>query len=219
MAFKEDMQESVAELVYGEPLRMPGELLAPTAGPVDTAHLITELRQHMTRLRPVPAARHPPRATFVHSDLEKCTHVFLHQDTLRRILEPSNSGPYQVLSRREKTLQLLVRGRPVTVSVDRVKPAYMLNEMDSGTTTTTTFHPMVDATSAVAPPATARRTKYALRTPRIFPCSFQHLRDHLRGGLGGSDVRTTYIESSAGRSGRTTAAPTPMGSRVVGDYV
>jgi hypothetical protein len=120
-AFKEDLRASVAELVYGEQLRIPGELLAPAADPVDPAHLITELRQHMARLRPVPAARHASPATFMHNDLEKCTHVFLHQDTIRRALEPPYSGPYQVLSRREKTMQLLVRGRPVTVSIDRVK--------------------------------------------------------------------------------------------------
>jgi hypothetical protein len=67
--FKEVLQASVAELVYGEILRIPGELLTPTADPVGLAHLITELRQHMTRLRPVPAARHASPSTFVHSDL------------------------------------------------------------------------------------------------------------------------------------------------------
>jgi hypothetical protein len=115
-AYKGDLQTSVAELVYGEPLRIPGELPTSTAEPVDPAHLITELRQHMARLRPVPAARHTSPSTFVHSDLERCTHVFLRQDTTRRALEPPYSGPYQVLSRRVKTLQLLVRGRPVTVN-------------------------------------------------------------------------------------------------------
>jgi hypothetical protein len=126
MAFKEDLQASVTELVYSEPLRMPGEVLVltPTAKPVDPAHLISELRQHTARLRPVPAARHVSPSTFVHSYLERCTHVFLRQDTTRRTtLEPPYSGPYQVLSRREKTL----RGRPVIVSTDRVKPAYILN--------------------------------------------------------------------------------------------
>jgi cleavage and polyadenylation specificity factor subunit 1 len=129
-AYKEDLQASVAELVYGESLRIPGELLTPTTEPVDPAHLITELRQHVARLRPVPAARHASPSTFVHSDLESCTHIFLRQDTTRRAFEPPYSGPYQVLSRREKTLQLLMRGRPVTVSTDRVKPAYILNGTD-----------------------------------------------------------------------------------------
>jgi cleavage and polyadenylation specificity factor subunit 1 len=64
-AFKADLQASVAELVYGEPLRITSELLTPTADPVDPAHLITQLRQHMARLRPVPAARHASPATFV----------------------------------------------------------------------------------------------------------------------------------------------------------
>jgi hypothetical protein len=73
--FKEDLQASVAELVYGEPLRIPGELLTPSANPVDPALLITELRQHMARLRPVPAVCHASPATFVHKDLKKCTHV------------------------------------------------------------------------------------------------------------------------------------------------
>jgi hypothetical protein len=32
-AFKEDLQASVAELVYGEPLRIPGELPTPSQQP------------------------------------------------------------------------------------------------------------------------------------------------------------------------------------------
>jgi cleavage and polyadenylation specificity factor subunit 1 len=86
-AFKEDLETSVAELVYGEPLRIPGELLTPAANPVDPAHLTSELRQHMARLRPTPAARYTSPATFVHGDLEKRTHVFLRQDATRRALE------------------------------------------------------------------------------------------------------------------------------------
>jgi cleavage and polyadenylation specificity factor subunit 1 len=74
-AFKENLQASVAELVCGEPLRIPGELLTPTANPVGPAHLITQLRQHMACLRPLPAARHASPVTSVHSDLEKCNHV------------------------------------------------------------------------------------------------------------------------------------------------
>jgi hypothetical protein len=38
------------------------------------------------------------------------------------------------MSRKDKTLKLLVRGKPITVSADRVKPAYILNENDSGHT-------------------------------------------------------------------------------------
>jgi hypothetical protein len=66
MAFKEDLQASVAELMFSESIRIPGELLTPTAYPVDPALLITELCQYMACLRPVLAARHASRATVVH---------------------------------------------------------------------------------------------------------------------------------------------------------
>jgi hypothetical protein len=49
-------------------------------------------------------------------DLEKCTHVFLHQDITRRALELPYSSLYQVLSWRDKMLQLLMCRRPITVS-------------------------------------------------------------------------------------------------------
>jgi hypothetical protein len=92
-AFKEDLQVSVVELMYSEPLRIPGELLTPTVNPVDPAHLITEICQHMAHLRPVPTARHASPATFMHSNLDKCTHVFLCQDTTRWALEPPTADP------------------------------------------------------------------------------------------------------------------------------
>jgi hypothetical protein len=140
-SFKEDLQASVAKLMYSE-------LLTPT---VDPALLITELCQHMVRLRPVPAACHASLVTFVHSDLGKCTHVFLRQDTTRRALDPPYSSPYLVLSWREKTLQLLMCGRPVTVSADRVKPAYMLSGTDRGNSS---FTQPANATLTIPPSAT-----------------------------------------------------------------
>jgi cleavage and polyadenylation specificity factor subunit 1 len=49
-AFKEDLQASVAELAYSAPLRIPSELLAPTANQANPAHLISQLCQHMVCL-------------------------------------------------------------------------------------------------------------------------------------------------------------------------
>ena len=134
-AFKEDLETSVAELVYGEPLRVPGELIAPTKQTVEPEYFLQQIRRHMSQLRPIPAARHASPATFIHRDLKDTTHVFLRQDALRRALHPPYSGPYKVLTRTDKTFQLSVRGKPVTVSADRVKPAYTINEAEEGITT------------------------------------------------------------------------------------
>ncbi|PNF40131.1 hypothetical protein B7P43_G09999 [Cryptotermes secundus] len=147
-AFKEDVQASVAELVYGE-------LLAPAADPADPAHLITKLRQHMAHLRPLLAACYTSPVTFIYRDLEKCTHVFLHQDATRQALEPPYCGTHQVLSWREKKMQLLMHRRPVTVSNDRVKLAYFLSGTDDGSNN---FNPPVNTTPTVATPATQSQT-------------------------------------------------------------
>jgi hypothetical protein len=165
-SYKADLGASVAQLVYGEPLRIPGDLLTPAADPAEPAHLVT---QQMARLRPVPAARHTSPATFVHKDLRDCTHVFLRQDATRRAMEPPYSGPYQVISRREKTLQLLVRGRPVNVSADRVRRAYRLKESDHGSFTFSSpaNRTTAPAPAAAPPPPTATHTTRSGRHVRL----------------------------------------------------
>jgi hypothetical protein len=132
-AYKEDLESSAAELVYGEPLRIPGELLMSAAPKVEASAFIQQLRHHMERLRPTPAARHSSPATFVHKDLRGSSHVFLRQDATRRSLQPPYSGPHKVLARTDKTLTIVVRGRQVTVSADRVKPAFTAEGTPHGT--------------------------------------------------------------------------------------
>jgi hypothetical protein len=131
-SFKEDLQASVAELVYSETLRIPGEFLTPSTATMDTAQLIQHLHSTMAQLRPVPATRHASPASFVHKDLRTCTHVFLRQDASCRNLEPPYSGPYRVISHTTKTFKILIRNKTVTVSADIIKPAYMLTESDHG---------------------------------------------------------------------------------------
>jgi hypothetical protein len=171
-AFKEDLQASVAELVYGEPLRIPGELLAAAPNTEDPSELITQLRRHFEQLRPVPAARHASPAVFVHKDLAESTHIFLRQDAVRRPLDPPYSGPHKVLARTEKTLSIAMNGRAVTVSTDRVKPAYIMAEPDgrpvpSRATPEQTTQPAPQPT-APSPPATrttrsGRRVRFPTR--------------------------------------------------------
>jgi hypothetical protein len=47
-------------------------------------HLFIELLcRRMDQLRPIPAAQHLARASFVHRELKDSAHVFLHQDSIR----------------------------------------------------------------------------------------------------------------------------------------
>jgi hypothetical protein len=168
---------SVAELVYSEPLRIPGKLLNPTADPVDPAHLITELHQHMACLRPVLATRHACPSTFGHSDLNKSTHIFLCQDTMCHALEPPPKRPLPC---------------PVTVIEDTVTPQCVNQQGQAG------LHPQWDwlrgeniqsvsrcnrGPSIACHGATALHTNYMLPSPHPFPRTLQHLSNHLNGGV------------------------------------
>lgn len=134
-AYKEDIKATTAELVYGEPLRLPGELITAEQhdSTTQTSDILSKLRQHFIALRPTPASRHANPGSFVYRDLDTATHVLLRVDRVRRSLEPPYTGPYRIISRSDsaKTLLLDIKGKPNTVSIDRVKPAYLLAD-DSG---------------------------------------------------------------------------------------
>ncbi|XP_063530698.1 uncharacterized protein LOC134741736 [Cydia strobilella] len=109
-AFKEDLQASSAELVYGQPLRMPGEFFNPGADPFpDVTDYLSRLRTFTKNLRPTPASRHvSQRRTFIFNDLATSSHVFLRDDTLFKSLKPAYTGPYKVLQRGPKVFTLLI---------------------------------------------------------------------------------------------------------------
>lgn len=81
----------------------------------------------MEDLRPVPASRHCKNSVFVHKELMKSTHVFLRVDMVRRPLQPPYDGPFKVITRNNKFFTILMKGKEQNVSIDRVKPAFILN--------------------------------------------------------------------------------------------
>jgi hypothetical protein len=166
----------------GEPLRIPGELLTLTAETVDPAHLITELCQHMARLRPVPAARHASQSTFVHSDLERCTHVFLRQDTTCRPWNPLQRplpGPFT-----EREDFAISRAREVCRCVNRQCQAGLHPQRDRPQEQLRPASRNNPGRSTTSHAATALHNNYTLRSSHPFPCSLKHLSSHLRRGEG-----------------------------------
>lgn len=131
-AWKPDIEASPAELVYGEQLRLPGQFIAPTDDhkSADVTDLATRLRSRMANLTPRPASCHRKGPFYLPHNLSESSHVFLRQDFVRRPLEPPYAGPYKVIQRQPKYYKLEVRGKEVTVSIDRLKPAYIIQEAD-----------------------------------------------------------------------------------------
>ncbi|KAG7307845.1 hypothetical protein JYU34_006448 [Plutella xylostella] len=133
-SLKEDLGFSSAELLYGEPLRLPGELLTPseeTTNVSDPSDLVNQLRKRINVMRPKPTSHHAKPSTFVFKDLATASHVMLRDDTVRRSMQPPYCGPYRVLHRSDKTFKLDINGKENTVSIDRLKPAYIFAPPDT----------------------------------------------------------------------------------------
>ncbi|GBN77053.1 Retrovirus-related Pol polyprotein from transposon 412 [Araneus ventricosus] len=59
-------------------------------------------------------------------DLHTCTHVFIRIDRVRKSLEPPYDGPFPVVKRHDKYFTVTIKGKDITISIDRLKPAYLL---------------------------------------------------------------------------------------------
>ncbi|XP_013182765.1 PREDICTED: uncharacterized protein LOC106128848 [Papilio xuthus] len=135
-SFKEDLNASSAELLYGEPLRLPGEFFDPVScGTTDVSDFIARLRAFAQQLHPTPASRHGSKSVFVYKDLANTDHVFLRENAVRASLQPAYTGPHKVVSRNDKSFTLLINGKEVTVSIDRLKPAYILCDSNNNAAT------------------------------------------------------------------------------------
>ena len=158
-AVKSTLGCSSAEMVLGTTIRLPGEFVAPRPadGNLDPGDYmyVHRLRRHMQTIKPPP-----PRAQQSHSqlhpDLTKCTHVYVRHDAVRAPLQPPYDGPFRVLKRMDKFFVLERKGKRDTVSIDRLKTAYLEDDITSNVKTPGELKEIPPATSTL--PLTPPRT-------------------------------------------------------------
>jgi hypothetical protein len=157
-AWKDDVQSSAAELVYGEPLRLPGEFFTPTKGTtVDYADFAARLRDHVSKLHPAPGSRHSQKPFYIPKELNSADYVFLRHGPAKRSLDSPYTGPYRVLQRGTKTFKINIKGKENTVTIDRLKPAHMARDDDLSDS-----RPIDTSDNTTPPstePATTRKTR------------------------------------------------------------
>ena len=127
---KPDLGASPADLLYGEGLAVPGEML-PSVPATDAqlsrqrASALAEARLEASRLQPVQTSAHRRPLVHLPQELESCTHVFVRRGGISSSLSAPYVGPFRVLSRNEVNFKIAVPGRPnETVAISRVKPVY-----------------------------------------------------------------------------------------------
>ena len=124
-SLKEDMGCSPAELVYGQPLRLPGEFFTKSFESIDTYPLLIILRETFANLKPVVTSHHSIQKPFIHKNLFDSDYVFLRIES-RKSLTPRYEGPYKVIKRFSKNFIILRANKNYSVSIDRLKPAFIL---------------------------------------------------------------------------------------------
>lgn len=121
-ASRADLEGSAAERLYGQTLRLPGEVFGPSPAVQDDK--LRLLQQQFRRLQPTTASKR----IFVHPALATCTHIFLKRHPFRTSLQTPYQGPYKVINRDNKTITVSREGKETRVSMDDVKPAFYVEQ-------------------------------------------------------------------------------------------
>lgn len=209
-ALKSDLGCSVAELVYGTTLRLPGEFFTSTQADacLDSTNYVTQLREAMTHIRASAPRQQPSQPSFISQDLATCTHVFLRNDAVRKPLQPPYDGPHKVLRRASKNITLAIRGRTEVVALDRVKAAY-LDRAPTDTSATVTPHPeaplkqtMLTPTSPPPSPPDHKQiiTPDKERPTKIQTRSGRHVHWPQRLGIAAPSTAAAYLTRSPAAS-------------------
>lgn len=144
-SIREDSNCSVAEMVYGQPLRIPGEFFDHHTEQANRSDFVQSLRQVVQHIKPMNNTRHSKQRVFIPSELKTCKAVFVRVDTVKRPLQHPYEGPYEVIERGDKNMVLCIKGKKQRISIDRLKPAYTCNQLlessqDTSTKVTSSGH-------------------------------------------------------------------------------
>ena len=125
-----DTDTSLADLVFGNPMRIPGDFSPFTNEEPNVRSFYNEFRDFMRQLRPVPVSHKTTTKPFLHQGLDLCTHVWLREKPIRPALTRPYTGPHKVISRNKEnhTFNIDLNGTSRTVSMERVKPAFILQK-------------------------------------------------------------------------------------------
>uniref|UniRef100_A0A0L8GWM4 Uncharacterized protein n=1 Tax=Octopus bimaculoides TaxID=37653 RepID=A0A0L8GWM4_OCTBM len=123
---KEKVGHTLAELVYGTALALPGQMIDPISPQnfLDPAKYVHHLRTPMLHLFPA-GPRQQNVASHVPKDINTWTHVFVRSDGIPSQLQSPYSGPYKVIEKEPKYFVLDIGGKRNTVSVGCLKKAFV----------------------------------------------------------------------------------------------
>ena len=151
---KADLKCTSASLVYGCPMRLPASLIVEShSTAMDPSTYATRLASYMRTLEPAPP-RVQTRTSYVPATLATSDFVFVRCDSVRRPLRAPYTGPFRVVRRSDKTFVIDRRGKNETISIDRLKPAFIDDASSDANPTVSTSPSPSESTSSTEETAT-----------------------------------------------------------------
>ncbi|KAJ8949282.1 hypothetical protein NQ318_022798, partial [Aromia moschata] len=92
------------------------------------ATFVTDLQKGFQDLQPAPVKRHDNKKVFIFEDLTITPQVFVRNDAPRASLQEPYEGPFPVMQRGDKMFLVQIHGREKHISVDILKPVYLIND-------------------------------------------------------------------------------------------
>lgn len=121
---------SPSEALYGKAMRLPGEFHGETPPGNTTTHFEDTITKAMQRMQAAKRSN-KHQAIFIHDELHTCSHVFIRNDAYRKPLTPTYDGPFKVLQRDGKVYTVQLDKRIARISIDRLKPAFLLHDEEA----------------------------------------------------------------------------------------
>ena len=114
-AWREASDNSPAELLYGQSLRLPGQFVpgVHTAVPSDCPSSLAPFFRKMREQVPVLSSHHDSPHIHLPAALATAAQVYVRHDAVRRPLQRPYDGPFTVLQRGEKTFDIRRQDRTV----------------------------------------------------------------------------------------------------------
>mgnify|MGYP004574657049 CR=1 FL=1 len=131
---KDELQCSPAELVYGQCLRLPGEIIVNQPEIVSSDYLLTKLRQYFDEVRN-KIIYHGKSKTYIPKSLKDCEFVFIKVNQPSKLQNPFE-GPYRVLEKSDKVFKIQYGSSIRSVAIDLIKPAFIHVDTNNFSTNT-----------------------------------------------------------------------------------
>ena len=136
--FRDNVDFSPAEMIYGTSIRLPSEYFSPSMECPTSVEYVHQLQKFVRDFRPVPTRKFASHPIHVDDELFTYSHVFVRNNGVKVGLQRPYDGPFKVLQRSKKYFKLNLIGKLDNVFIDRLKPADIVDPENFGSSHNTT---------------------------------------------------------------------------------